>query len=93
MNPTAGEYFLHILHGQFPGIHFLISPLKEEDKDDFVSFLRVQWSNGLVLRCWTPIQGSHVQKPLGGFKVDSAVHPSEADQMSTSNFWELSGKK
>ena len=34
MNPTPGEYFLHILHGQFPGVHFIISPLKE-DKDDF----------------------------------------------------------
>ena len=34
MNPTPGKYFLHILHGQFSGIHFLISLLKE-DKDDF----------------------------------------------------------
>ena len=34
MNSTAGKYFLHILHGQFSGIHFLISSLKE-DKDDF----------------------------------------------------------
>ena len=34
MNPTLVKYFLHILHGQFSGIHFLISPLKE-DKDDF----------------------------------------------------------
>ena len=34
MNPTPGKYFLHILHGKFSGIHFLISLLKE-DKDDF----------------------------------------------------------
>ena len=26
-------------------------------------------------------------------KVDSALHPSEVDQMSTRNFWELSSKK
>ena len=32
-------------------------------------------------------------KPLGGFKVDSVFHPSEVDQISTRNFWELSGKK
>ena len=32
-------------------------------------------------------------KPLGGAKFDSAFHPSEVDQMSTRNFWELSGKK
>ena len=34
MNPSPGKYFLHILQRQFSGIHFLISPLKE-DKDDF----------------------------------------------------------
>ena len=32
-------------------------------------------------------------KPLGGLKIDSAFHPSEADKMNTRNFWELSGKK
>ena len=26
-------------------------------------------------------------------KADSAFHPSEVDEMSTRNFWELSGKK
>ena len=30
MNPTPGKHFLHILHGQFSGIHFLISLLKED---------------------------------------------------------------
>ena len=34
MNSTQGNYFLHILHGQFSVIHFLIPPLKE-DKGDF----------------------------------------------------------
>ena len=34
MNPIPGKYISHILHGQFSGIHFLISPLKEH-KDDF----------------------------------------------------------
>ena len=32
-------------------------------------------------------------KPQGGFKVDSAFHPSEVDQMSTRNFGGLRGKK
>ena len=32
-------------------------------------------------------------KCLGGSKVDSVFHPSEVDQMSSRNFWELSGKK
>ena len=30
---------------------------------------------------------------LGGSKVESAVHPSEVDKMSTRNFWKLNGKK
>ena len=32
-------------------------------------------------------------KPLGGSKVDSALHPFKVDKMSSRNFWELSGKK
>ena len=32
-------------------------------------------------------------KTLGGSKVDSAVHPSEVDKMSTRDFWELGGKR
>ena len=31
--------------------------------------------------------------PLCGSKVNSAFHPSEVDQLSTSNSWELDGKK
>ena len=34
-----------------------------------------------------------VFKTLGDSKVDAVFHPSEVDQMSTRNFWELSGKK
>ena len=37
--------------------------------------------------------GVPCSKPLGGSKVDSAFHPYEVDKMSTSNFWELNGKK
>ena len=32
-------------------------------------------------------------KPLSGYQNDSAFHPSEVNKMSTSNIWELSGKK
>ena len=42
---------------------------------------------------WIPNPGVPCSKPPGGSKVDSAFHPSEVDKMSTSNFWELSGKK
>ena len=34
-----------------------------------------------------------LSKPLGGFKVNSAFHPSEVDQLSTRKSWELNGKK
>ena len=43
--------------------------------------------------CWIPNSGVPCSKPLGGSKVDSALDPYEFDQMSTRNFWELSGKK
>ena len=45
------------------------------------------------LRRWVPNPGVLCSKPLGGSKVNLAFHPSEVDQMSTRNFWELSGKK
>ena len=32
-------------------------------------------------------------KPMDGSKTKSAFHPSDADKMSTRNFWELNGKK
>ena len=34
-----------------------------------------------------------VFKTTGGSKVGSAFHPFEVDKMSTSDFWELNGKK
>ena len=43
--------------------------------------------------CWIPNPGVPCSKPLGVSKVDSAVHPSKVDKMSTRDFWELSGKK
>ena len=45
------------------------------------------------LRCWVPNPGIPYSKPLGDSKVDSAFHPSQVDQMSIKNFWELSGEK
>ena len=42
---------------------------------------------------WIPNPGVPCSKPLSGSKVDSAFHPSEADQMSIGNFWEVSSKK
>ena len=42
---------------------------------------------------WIPKLGVPCSKALGGSKVDSAFHPSEVDQVSTTNFWELSGKE
>ena len=43
--------------------------------------------------CWISNPEVPCSKPLGGSKVDSAVHPSEVDKMSTKDFWKLSGKK
>ena len=45
------------------------------------------------IECWIPNPEVPCSKPLGGSKVDSAVHPSEVDKMSTKDFWKLSGKK
>ena len=45
------------------------------------------------LRCWIPNPGVPNSKPLGGSKVNSAFHPSKADEMSARNIWQLSGKK
>ena len=41
---------------------------------------------------WILNPGLPRSKPLGGYKVDSAFHPSKVDSMSTRNFWELSVK-
>ena len=44
-------------------------------------------------RCWIPNPGVRCSNTMGGFKVDSAFHPSEVDKMSTRDFWEVKGKK
>ena len=46
-----------------------------------------------TLRHWIPDPGVPDSKPLGGYKVRSAYHTSEVENMSTRNFWGLSGKK
>ena len=66
-------------------------------KGEFLSlFLLFQITYGAMtywLRRWIPNPGVTCSKPLGDSKVDSAFDPSEIDEMSTSNFWEVSGKK
>ena len=50
-------------------------------------------SKAYWLRCWIPNQDAGpCSKPLDGSKIDSAFHISEVGEMSTCNFWELSGK-
>ena len=50
-------------------------------------------SNGLVVKALDSRSGAPCSKPLGGSKVESAVHPSDVDKMSTRDSWQLSGKK
>ena len=54
----------------------------------FFNGAMTQW-----LRRWIPNPGVPCSKPLGGSKVDLALHPSEVDKMGTRNFWELNDKK
>ena len=42
---------------------------------------------------WIPNLGDPGSKQLGCSEVHSAFHLSEVDQMSTRNFWGLSGEK
>ena len=42
-----------------------------------------------MLSHWIPNPGITYSKQLGDSKVDAAFHPSEVDQMSARNFWEL----
>ena len=46
------------------------------------------WLKGWISNPWVPCS-----KPLGDSKVGTAFHPSEVDEMSIKNFWELSGEK
>ena len=43
----------------------------------------------LWLRRWIPNPEVPCSKPLDDSKVDSAIHPSEVDKMSTRNLWEV----
>ena len=43
--------------------------------------------------CWITNPRVPCSKALGASKFESAYHPSVVDQISTKNFWELSGKK
>ena len=51
------------------------------------------WINGLLVKALDSQSRGPVFKPLGGSKVNSALHPCEVDKMSTRYFWELTGKK
>ena len=48
---------------------------------------------GLVVKVLDSQSRGPVFKTTWWLKVDSDVHLSEVDQMSTRNFWELGGKK
>ena len=61
MNPTPGKYLLHILHGQFSGIHFLISPLKEDEDDLADDFCFI--SAGTIFQIFGP-KYEMVSKPF-----------------------------
>ena len=63
--------------------------------DSFYEWLpRVMWKGYRKwIYCVILNPGVPCSKPLGDSKVDSAVHPSDVDKMSTRNFGELSGKK
>ena len=65
--------------------------IKDEVRQD--NQIQIQSAVFKWLRRWIPNPGVPCSKPLGGSKVDSAIHPSEVDKMSTRDFWELSGKK
>ena len=45
------------------------------------------------LEYWIPSPGAPGLKPMGGFKVNTAFHPSEVGQMSTGISWGLSSNK
>ena len=62
---------------------------------DSLFFLPISSQKFLVL-IWSTLEGWKAEstlEPPSGIKVDSAFHPSEVNQMSTRNFWELSGKR
>ena len=54
------------------------------------SKLTLQDSKIPLKKLTNPVPGL---KTLGGYKADSAFHPSKVDQMSTRDSWGLGGKK
>ena len=46
-----------------------------------------------LLGCWIPNPGIISSKPLGGSKINPALHPSEVNQMRTSTSWQLRNLK
>ena len=61
---------------------------------NFCYYLKLPlWSNGLMVKVLDAQSRGPLSKPLGGFKVSSAFHPSEVDHLSTRKSWELNGKK
>ena len=54
---------------------------------------KINTIDGLVVKALDTQSRGPVFKTTGCSKVDSACHHSEVGKTSTSNFWELSGKK
>ena len=64
--------------------------------DDLSNTLNdLSWSNGLVVKALHSQSRGPVFKTTGCLQgwIDSALHPSKGDKMSTRNIWELKGKK
>ena len=59
--------------------------------------INLEWpeevSNGLVVKVLDSQSRGPEFKTTGGSKVNSGFHPSYVNEMSTRNFWGLSGKK
>ena len=75
------------------------APLKKSNKYKLKFWPRPWITLGLQksiykwLRHWIPNPGVLCTKPLGSSKVDSVFYLSKVDEMSITNFWELSGQK
>ena len=53
----------------------------------------ILWSNGLVVKMLDSQSRAPDSRPLSGSKFESAFHPAEVNEISTSNSWGLSDKK
>ena len=58
----------------------------------YLWFLALSNQSGLVVKALDYQSKGPMFKPLGGSKVNLAVHPFGIDKMSTRGFWELSSK-